>query len=134
MSPWRSPFFEELTGSQHVQPSTLISTWPDKIDYSLRAKEICPRWMCIDKGDTVRFKDRFRGKTFSIKKSRAKRKSPGCSKRCLVIIDDKPVIYDSIVKMVEAMGWKDDSVRRALRRDGVHRGYKIEIIREEEDK
>jgi hypothetical protein len=104
------------------------------IDYSLRAKNLCPLWMCIDKGDTVRFKDRFRGKTFSIKKSRAKRKSPGCSKRCLVIIDDKPVIYDSIVKMVEAMGWKDDSVRRALRRDGVHRGYKIEIIREEEDK
>jgi len=63
--------------------------------------------MCIDKGDTVRFGTKFIGKTFKGKKSRAKRKSPGCSKRCLVIIDDKPVIYDSIVKMVEAMGWKD---------------------------
>jgi len=134
MNPWRSQSFEELAGSQRVQPSTLISsTWPDKTDYSLRANEICPLWMCIDKGDTVRFRTKFIGKTFKGKKSQAKRKSPGSSKRCLVIIDDKPVIYDSVVSMVKAMGWKDDSVRRALRRDGVHRGYKIEIISEEEE-
>lgn len=91
------------------------------MDYELRAKEVCPNWMCIEKGNTVRF-SAFNGSR------QVDPNGVGNSKGCFVIIDGKKHVYTSVVNLIRAMGWPDDGTRKRLKTKKEYRGYRIGFV------